>query len=195
MRPPHGGCCKSLAADPPRSIVRPRGGTMTARRFGLVAAVVACGLDQAVKAWLMFSFGIEARGSVELAPFLDLRLAWNTGISYSLFQADGDFGRFALVGLSLVASLLLGLWLWRARRRLTGLALGLIVGGALANAYDRFTYGAVVDFIHVHWGGFSPWGVFNLADVAIVVGVALLLYDAFLTRDVGSGAALPDDGA
>jgi signal peptidase II len=59
------------------------------------------------------------------------------------------------------------------------MGLGLIVGGALGNAYDRFTYGAVADFFHFQVGGFH-WYIFNLADVAIVAGVGLLLYESFL---------------
>jgi signal peptidase II len=165
---------------------------MTAPRLGLVAALVAFVLDQATKAWLMYGLGIETQGPVDLTPFLDIQLAWNTGISYSLFHGQGEIGRYALLAVSLVASVLLALWLRRTRRLITATALGLLIGGALSNALDRTVHGAVADFIHVHWKGFAPWGVFNLADVAIVAGVALLLYDAFLTRDIGSNESLRD---
>ena len=79
--------------------------------------------------------------------------------------------------LSLAAALGLFLWMRRAETRVLGLALGLIAGGAIGNAIDRIAYGAVFDFVHVHVGSFS-WYVFNIADAAIVAGVAGLIYDS-----------------
>lgn len=165
-----------MTAPAERRLAR-RGGA-SPLRLGLLAAALTMIVDQGFKTWMLFGFRIEDREPVELAPFLDLRLAWNTGISYSLLRADGPLGRFALVALALVAVVLLAVWLTRAQRRLTGVALGLLIGGALGNAYDRFARGAVADFFHVHIGDFSPWGVFNVADVGIVTGVVLLLYEA-----------------
>ena len=82
--------------------------------------------------------------------------------------------------LALAASLALWIWLARTGRPLTAAALGLIIGGALGNAVDRVIYGAVADFFLLHWHGFD-WYVFNIADLAIVAGVGLLLYE-FLER-------------
>ena len=79
---------------------------------------------------------------------------------------------------TLAATAFLGLWLWRTRTKTAALGLGFIVGGALGNAYDRLAYGFVADFYHFHVGSFS-WYVFNLADAAIVAGVALLICDSF----------------
>ena len=90
--------------------------------------------------------------------------------------------------MKLGATLLLGIWLWRASHPVTTLGLGLIVGGALDNAYDRFTYGAVADFFYFHVGSFS-WYVFNLADVGIVAGVGLLLYESFFIKEKAAEAA------
>ena len=90
--------------------------------------------------------------------------------------------------LALVAIALLGLWLWRAPNRATGAGLGLIIGGALGNAYDRLAYGAVADFFHFHIGAFH-WYIFNLADVAIVAGVALLLYESLFQTGSKAEAA------
>jgi signal peptidase II len=120
--------------------------------------------------------------AVRLTPFFDLVMAWNPGISYSLFRADSDAGRYALLAVQLAAIVFLSVWLWRAQSRLTGLGLGLIVGSALGNAWDRFAYGAVADFAHFHIGQFS-WYIFNIADVGIVAGVALLLYESFFVRE------------
>ncbi|WP_026608198.1 signal peptidase II [Methylocapsa acidiphila] len=152
------------------------------RLLGALAAAAVLAADQANKLWLIFVYGIEARQPVRLAPFFDVVYAKNPGISYSLLRAQSPVERVALLALTLAATICIGVWLWRASTRLVGLGLGLIVGGALGNAVDRIAYGFVADFYHFHVGSFS-WYVFNLADVAIVIGVALLLYDSlFLTR-------------
>jgi signal peptidase II len=152
------------------------------RLLGALAAIAVLAADQANKLWLIFSYGIEGRQPVRLTPFFDVIFAKNPGISYSLLRAQSGTERLALLVLTLAATVCIGVWLWRAGTRIVGLGLGLIVGGALGNACDRLAYGFVADFYHFHLGSFS-WYVFNLADVAIVAGVALLLYDSlFLTR-------------
>lgn len=158
---------------------------MTPRQLGLVAAAIGLLADQASKLWLLEIFDIRARQPVHLLPFFDLVLTWNKGVSYSMFQAHTDLARWSLLAFTLVATLVLGIWMWRATTRILGLGLGLIVGGALGNAIDRTAYGAVVDFAYLfldteRWGRLS-WYVFNVADVAIVAGVALLLYDSFFS--------------
>jgi signal peptidase II len=146
--------------------------------LGLTAAAAACLADQALKLWLLFDFGLAQKGVVPLAPALDLRLVWNTGISYGLLQQQTSLGGLILLLGKAVAVVLLWIWLARTRTRLAALSLGLIIGGAIGNAIDRLAYGAVADFVHFHVGGFS-WYVFNLADAAIVAGVAGLLYESF----------------
>jgi signal peptidase II len=160
-------------------------------RLGVAAALASAAIDQTLKLWLLFVFDLGARGIVTVTPFLDLVLTWNKGISYGLFQQDGPLGQWALLALKAIAVMLLWVWLARASSRLTAVALGLIIGGAIGNAIDRFAYGAVADFVlfHVAWGTFSfKWYVFNLADVAIVAGVVGLLYETLLT---GSAAKAP----
>lgn len=149
--------------------------------LGLAVAALAFGLDQTVKWWMLGPFAIAERQRVEVAPFLDLVLVWNRGISYGWFAAHGDATRFGLVALALAVSAGLLAWLRRARSRLAACGLGLVIGGALANALDRLVHGAVADFFLLHALGFS-WYVFNLADCAIVVGVAMLVYDSFWDR-------------
>jgi len=152
-------------------------------RTGLLTAVAVLALDQASKYWLLFVFDIGHRGAVRVTPFFDLVLAWNTGISYGWFQNEGAAGQAILLAVKAVAVIVLAIWMMRSRTLLATLALGLIIGGAIGNAIDRLAYGAVVDFalFHLQFGG-KPfnWYVFNLADVAIVAGVAALLYDSFL---------------
>lgn len=151
----------------------------SARRAGIIAAAAVLALDQASKLWVYHVFDIAARGVVEVTPFFNIVLVWNRGISYGLLQQDTAWGRWLLVGLSVVAAIVLAAWALRARTTLVGVSLGLIVGGAAGNAIDRSVYGAVLDFLHFHAGGFS-WYVFNVADAAIVAGVAGLLYDSLV---------------
>lgn len=150
-------------------------------RLGLAVATVSAVLDQASKLWLIYVFDLRARAPVRLTPFLDLVLTWNKGISYGLFQQDGPFGQWVLLAIKAAAVALLWLWLARAGSRLTALALGLIIGGAVGNAVDRLLHNAVADFILFHITTETmnfDWYVFNLADAAIVAGVAGLLYDS-----------------
>ncbi len=144
----------------------------------VLIAVVGVVLDQASKLWLVHGFDLRTNGPVEVLPVLDFVLVWNRGISYGLFQQDGDLGRWLLAGMTVIITI--GLWIWSARSTsmLVSIALGLVIGGAVGNGIDRLAFGAVVDFVHFHVGDFS-WYVFNLADVWIVAGVAGLLYDSF----------------
>jgi signal peptidase II len=150
-------------------------------RLGLITAAVTALLDQALKLWLLFAFDLSSRGVVRLTPFLDLVLIWNKGISYGLFQQDGPLGQWVLLALTTLAVTLLWIWLARSTSRLMVVSLALIIGGAVGNAIDRVAYGAVADFVllHLTTASFSfKWYVFNLADAAIVAGVAGLLYDS-----------------
>ena len=148
-------------------------------RFGALVALATLVLDQASKLYFLFVDVLASRGPLALAPFLDLIVVWNRGISYGLFQQHTELGRWALVVLSIAAAVGLSVWLRRASTRFLAAALGLIIGGAVGNVVDRIAYGAVFDFIHFHVGSFS-WYVFNIADAAIVAGVAGLLYDSFV---------------
>ena len=152
-------------------------------RAGLLAAIVTLIVDQASKAWLLFVFDIAHRGAVQVTPFFDLVLAWNIGISFGWFQNDSPFAQIALMVVKAFAVVALAIWMARSRTWLATVALGLIIGGAIGNAIDHFAYGAVVDFalFHVQIGEKTlNWYVFNLADAAIVAGVAALLYDSLL---------------
>ena len=156
------------------------------RRSGLVAAAIALVLDQASKLWLLHVYEIGRRGAVKVTPFFDLVLAWNTGISYGWLQNDSALGSALLLTFKAVAVVALAIWMARSHTRLATIGLGLIIGGAIGNAIDRLAYGAVVDFalFHVRIGEkIYNWYVFNLADAAIVVGVAALLYDSFRGGD------------
>ncbi|MFG1477919.1 signal peptidase II [Xanthobacter sp. V4C-4] len=148
--------------------------------LGLLSALAVLVADQVTKGWAMAFMAAHGPGVVPVTAFFDLVALWNTGISYGLFP-QGEAGRWVLVAIKVVAALAFAAWLTRAHRRVEALGLGLLIGGAIGNAVDRVVYGAVFDFIALHAFGYR-WYVFNVADVAVVAGVGLLLYDAFFGR-------------
>jgi len=107
-----------------------------------------------------------------------LVLVWNRGISFGMF-GGGAVAPWLLAVVALGVTLALFIWLRKVVSRLVAVAIGLVIGGALGNVVDRFKYGAVADFIDIHWGDYH-WPAFNLADAAISVGVVILLIDALL---------------
>ncbi|WP_193336810.1 signal peptidase II [Devosia beringensis] len=161
----------------------------------LVMAVLVFGLDRAHKAFQVSAdcIAIGAAPCVEIftsfvpfamtnwrggevvrvTDFFDYVLVWNTGVSYGLL--DG-LPVWTLGVIMLVAIVALSIWWVRADTALIRLGLALCIGGALSNALDRLLYGAVADFFHLHWGTWSFY-IFNIADVAITVGVILLIAD------------------
>lgn len=150
-------------------------------RPGLIALVATLVIDQAFKVFMLQVVGITSGQVITVLPVLDLIMAWNYGVSFGLFQQDSAVGQWALVLFKVAAVVLIGWWLWRAESRLTAIALGLIAGGAVGNGLDRILYGAVADFFAFHITTASwqfQWYVFNLADVGIVAGVGLLLYES-----------------
>jgi signal peptidase II len=159
-------------------------------RLGVTAAVLAFAIDQASKLWLLYGFDLANQGLVRLTPFLNFVLTWNYGISYGLFAQETDFGRFVLLALKTAAVVFLWVWLSRSENKLTAVALGLIIGGALGNVIDRLVHGAVMDFVlfHITTPSFRfTWYVFNLADLAIVAGVVGLLYESFFGGSAAEG--------
>src|SRR5262249_17461617 len=154
--------------------------------LGLGCAAAAVAADQVHKAWMIGLFESEGVRKFAVAPFFDVEMVWNPGISYGLFKQDSEAGRWALAAFSLCAVLVLIYWLSQLQPRFAAICVGLIAGGALGNAIDRIRFGAVADFFSFHIGGFH-WYVFNLADVAIVAGVAGLLYDSLVASHKSAG--------
>ena len=142
--------------------------------FGLAVLVVA--VDQGVKHWLVGGLRLAPGSPIDVWGPLRLTLVENNGISFGFFQSRASWTRWALAGFSLAVSAGLAVWAWRADKRLTGVAIGLIMGGAVGNLVDRVTRGAVVDFVDVQALHF-PW-VFNVADSAITVGIIALLAES-----------------
>lgn len=143
--------------------------------LGVQVAVATCLLDQLSKWWMLDVYRIQERGRVPVLPFLDLVFVKNLGISYGL--GAGALSQATLAAGAFVAAVGLFVWLARgASNTLMTVSIGLIIGGAVGNAIDRLYLGGVADFVLLHAFGWS-WYVFNVADAAIVAGVAGLLYD------------------
>ncbi len=150
---------------------------MSPRALGLLAALLVLAADQASKAWILYGIDLPALGRIDLLPVLSLTMVWNHGVTFGLLQATGTAGPIILAAIAAAVVAALALWLWRADRPLVAIAVGAISGGAIGNVIDRLRFGAVVDFIHAHVGAWS-WYVFNVADAAIVCGVAALVLDS-----------------
>jgi signal peptidase II len=149
--------------------------------LGLWVAAVALAADQLHKWWMLYIVEIAERRIITLTSFFDVVLVWNRGVSYGWFQQDSDLGIYLLVGFTALAVLAMIIWLAACDGRFVAVGLGLIIGGALGNGTDRLVHGAVADFFSFHAFGYYLY-IFNLADVAIVAGVAILLYDSVLDR-------------
>jgi signal peptidase II len=153
----------------------------TATRIGVISALLVFGADQASKYWILNVLDLPDLRQVVLLPVLNLTMVWNQGVTFGLLNGLGWWSHFVLAGVSLIVVGALGMWLRRADNVLAATAIGAIAGGAVGNVIDRLRYGAVVDFIHAHVGDWS-WYVFNVADAAIVCGVAALILESQIRR-------------
>jgi signal peptidase II len=145
------------------------------RWLALAALVVV--LDQATKLAMLGSFRLLE--SVAVTPFFNLVLVFNSGAAFSFLANAGGWQKWFFVVLSLSISVwLLGMLRQHAAERLLPAALALILGGALGNVIDRLRFDAVVDFLDFYAAGYH-WPAFNVADSAITVGVALMLWHQF----------------
>ncbi|MBL8538159.1 MAG: signal peptidase II [Hyphomonadaceae bacterium] len=167
-------------------------------RLGLALAAVVFVFDQISK-WLILGPGrfsppgcLEGGYGcrfIEISPIFDLQMVWNRGVSFGLLRASEDIARWGLVALSFAISGVFLWWLRSAERRLTAVALGLVIGGALGNVIDRIRFGAVADFLDFN-GLWFPW-VFNVADAAITVGAILLALDMVFFTESEPGKGTP----
>jgi len=146
--------------------------------LGIAVAAVVVVLDQLSKWWVL-EHVMQPPRVVEVTSFFNLVLAWNPGVSFGMFGNDAAIMPYVLSAVALGIVVVLLVWLRGADRALVGLAIGMIVGGAIGNVIDRLRFGAVADFLDFHAFGFHFWA-FNVADTGISVGVALLILDGLL---------------
>jgi signal peptidase II len=148
-------------------------------RLALIVAGAVLVSDQVTK-WLILAKVMDPPRIIEVTDFFNLVLVWNRGISFGLLGNWADWQSWVLAAFGTVVAGGLLVWLHRAvHGLLPSLGIGLIVGGALGNVIDRLRFGAVVDFLDFHVGGWH-WPAFNVADSAITVGVVMLVLDAIL---------------
>ena len=122
----------------------------------------------------------EVFKTVTYTPWLDFVMVWNRGVSFGLFDSGSPAMATMFIAFSLFVSMGLFVWMSFAGTKLLSAALPLIIGGALANAIDRFRFGAVADFIDIH-AGVHHWPAFNIADSCICLGAALLVIDTLMS--------------
>lgn len=134
--------------------------------------------DQVSK-WLMMSW-LSLYETVVIMPYFNLTMAHNEGAAFSFLAQAGGWQRWFFIGLALIISVVLFVWLAKLKstEKLEAISLSLILGGAIGNVIDRISYGYVVDFIDLYIGH-NHWPVFNIADSAICIGAILLIADSF----------------
>lgn len=135
--------------------------------------------DQASKAYLIDWLSGPFVTPIKVTWFFNLVMVWNYGISFGMF-AQHD-AAYILIGVAVVICSILAVWLWRTADMKIAVAIGLITGGAIGNVFDRLQYGAVADFFDFHVLGYH-WPAFNIADMAIFIGVVILCWDSMLGK-------------
>lgn len=146
-------------------------------------------LDQASKYLIVHLMDLRTLGEIDvLPPYLNLRMAWNSGINFGLFSGHSEYARWVLIAIAMVIVCAVLFWVWKdPPGRVGRLSAGLLVGGALGNVVDRIAYGAVADFLNMSCCGIENPYAFNVADIAVFAGaIGLVLFSGG-----GSGTASP----
>lgn len=146
---------------------------------GILVALAVVAADQASKFWVLNDL-LQERVMIVYTSFFNVVRAWNTGVSFSMFNNYGYLGAWLLSAVALAIVGFLLYWLRQEKDKLSQIALGMIIGGAIGNVIDRVRLGAVFDFLDFHWGE-SHWPAFNVADSFICVGAGLLVLQGLLT--------------
>jgi signal peptidase II len=155
------------------------------RVAALVVAALVFIADQAVKALILGPLALPQVRQITLLPVFNLTWTENYGVSLGMLTAQSATMRWLLVALTGAIALVVFVWMMREQRKAELLGLALVLGGALGNIRDRATFGFVVDYADLHFGGFRPFLVFNLADAAITIGVVIILVRSLLFDEEG----------
>ncbi|MBE1299353.1 MAG: lipoprotein signal peptidase [Alteromonadaceae bacterium] len=144
--------------------------------------VLALVLDQVTKIYIQNSFALYER--LEVTFFFNITHVHNYGAAFSFLSDAGGWQRWFFTAIAIAVSALMLWWMKQAKREqlLLPISMAFILSGALGNLYDRLAYGYVVDFLDFHWAGYH-WPAFNVADSAIFIGAALMIWDAFKNPD------------
>jgi signal peptidase II len=135
-------------------------------------------LDQISKFYVVHMLELDRVTRIEVwPPFLNLHMAWNTGVNFGFLAGNSNVARWALIFVALTICCFVILWIWRDRPSKRGLiSAGLLIGGALGNVVDRVIYGAVADFLNMSCCGFSNPYAFNVADISVFAGALGLAF-------------------
>jgi signal peptidase II len=149
-------------------------------RAGMLLSILTIFFDQLSKWWILNVIMVPAN-TIPVTQFFNLVLVHNRGASFGIFSDAPGWASIALIVFAIIISIVLAIWMWQAQETLLSVALGLVIGGAIGNVIDRIRFGAVVDFLDFHAGGWH-WPAFNVADSAITLGVILLILDSLKTK-------------
>ncbi|MCJ7872629.1 signal peptidase II [Marinovum sp. 2_MG-2023] len=152
------------------------------------AAIWVFLLDQISKYVVVHLLDLRTLGEIDVwPPFINLRMAWNSGINFGLFSGHTDLARLVLISIALGIVGVVIVWVWRdPPGRIGRISAGLLIGGALGNVVDRAIYGAVADFLNMSCCGLENPYAFNLADIAVFAGAFGLVL--FSGNDAGHGS-------
>ena len=155
------------------------------RLAGLAIALAIFGVDQWLKYLMTGPLDLRSQlgGVIDVLPFFDLRWTQNFGVSLGMFEATSPEMRWGLVLVTAFIALVVAIWMFREKAFEDIIGLALILGGALGNIVDRYSYGYVIDYADLHFGEWRPFLIFNLADAAISIGVVIILVRSFFLRD------------
>jgi signal peptidase II len=149
--------------------------------FALAAAIILA--DRVTKLWMLEAFAPGER--LEVTGFFNLVLVFNKGAAFSFLAGASGWQTPVFATISTVAAIVLSVLILRhAANRMLCASLGLILGGALGNLWDRLLWGHVVDFLDFHAVGWH-WPAFNVADSAITIGAGLLILESLVRRERG----------
>ena len=148
--------------------------------LGLVIAGLVIVFDQISKYYVLHHF-LGFNSHIQFGDYFNVVRAWNTGVSFSMFNNYGNIGAYILSAVAIAVVIALFVWLRTEKSKLVQVALGMIMGGAIGNVIDRLRLGAVFDFLDVHIGE-HHWPAFNVADSFICIGAGLIILSAIIMK-------------
>lgn len=144
--------------------------------MGIMIALTIAILDQLSKWWIVEKV-MQPPQVIPVTSFFNIVMGWNRGVSFGMFASDSPYNQWFLSALAISVAIGLTVWLWKNDNLLIATALGLVIGGAIGNAIDRLRFGAVADFLDFFIANYH-WPAFNVADIGISCGAALLIFDS-----------------
>ncbi len=139
--------------------------------------------DIGIKLVVMNNMGYGWANRIEVLPFFNLLYVHNLGAAFSFLSEQAGWQRWFFTSIAFVVTGLLTFWMRKlpANHVWNNSAYAMIIGGALGNVFDRLVHGFVVDYLDFYWGNYH-WPAFNLADMAICLGAAMIVLDSFRTK-------------